>query len=366
MLRIAIADIHLSEYKDDKSIESLPRRLYDIKITLEKIIKFAKDNKIKNIDILGDIYHDKNIIYTDCQNLFKDIILSNSDIHFTIISGNHDLSSEGENQTSAIETLDILENVTCVIKEPYKEENMVFVPYSNNFIEYLQDIEEYDILLSHFGVSEAVLQSGISIRSNINMNDLKKFKLILLGHYHKPQEIIKKTHKLYYIGSLIHHNWNDKNEQKRFIVYDTEKLEIESVPITWITEFKELILENEEQQKLIFEQANILKEKGDIVRIRKKIDKISKEYQKDDLIIVDDIEEDLITNRGITSNISHEEKFKKYLKYKNIEDEKDVEKYLDIAFNIINGNYVFKDNAERKENEISQTEEVLDLGEITL
>lgn len=353
MKRIAIADIHLSEYKDDKLVDDLPRRLYDIFTTLTNIAKYAKENNIKNIDILGDIYNDKNIIYTDCQNLFKEFLLKHQDINFTIISGNHDLSSEGENQTSTIEALENIENVKCVIKEPYVEENMLFLPYSNKFIEYLKDYTEgYDILLSHFGVSEAVLQSGISIRSKINMKDLRIFKLILLGHYHKPQEIIDKTHSLYYIGSLIHHNWNDKNEQKRFIVYDTETYQIESIPITWITEYKELILDDIDKQNEIFEKAEKYKEQNKIVRIRKKInDELDKKLLKEDLIIVDDTEEDIVSNRGINIEQSHEDKFKKYLEFKNIQSDKD--DYMDIVLKIINKQQIFKDfekvNIEDKE-----------------
>jgi len=55
------------------------------------------------------------------------------------------------------------------------------------------------ILISHFGLSEGMLNSGMSIISDIGLKDLRgKYELVLLGHYHKPQEIIYILNLAYY------------------------------------------------------------------------------------------------------------------------------------------------------------------------
>ena len=344
MLRIAIADIHLSEYKTDKVIEdNYPRRLYEIILTFKKVCEYAKKNNIKVIDILGDLHSDKNIIYTDAQNAFKKILDDNQDIQFNILAGNHDLSSTGGGATSTIEVFDKYPNVNCYINNPLRIGsgvrglgNITVLPYSHNIVEQLHDLEPNDILLSHFGLSEAVLQSGISVISNIGMKDLAKFKLVLLGHYHKPQEIRNDKTRLFYTGCPVHFNWNDKNEKKRFLVYNDETCEVSSIPIDWVTQFREFTIDGSTDYLKIMDEIKNEKEKGNKVRVRKLI-KLNKDQQAEllanDISIVDDCSVD-VTQRGITLNLSRDEKFKKFLTYKEVHDTEH-DDYVDVMTKLL-------------------------------
>lgn len=333
MKRIAIADIHLSAYKDDPITDiDLPQRLSDLIKVVRSICTFARQQGIKNIDILGDLTHDKNVIYTDAQNSFKDILLDYSDLDFLIFSGNHDLSSTGENQTSSISAFDGYSNVECYTK-PVVLDNITIVPYSNTMVQDLIDEEPNDILLSHFGLSEAQLQSGISLVTNIKMKDLAKFKLVLLGHYHKPQFLQNNTTNLYYVGNPTHTSWNDKNEQKRFLVYDTETLEVQSYPISGYKQYVEYQLTDESDSKEILEKAALAKSEGHHVRIRKNT-KEEIEIDKE-LVVIDNTEVD-VTNRGITTDLAINKKLEKYLEIKEISNEK-IDSYMDIAKRLVGG-----------------------------
>jgi DNA repair exonuclease SbcCD nuclease subunit len=323
MLRIATGDIHLSEYKTDKIIEdNYPRRLYEIILTLKKLCEYARKNNIKNIDLLGDLHSDKNIIYTDAQNAFKKILDDNSDLTFTIFDGNHDLSSTGDGATSTIEVFNKYPNVKFFTDKPVKIGNITILPYSHNMIDYLNELDSNDILLSHFGLSEAVLQSGISIVSSICMKDLAKFKLVLLGHYHKPQELKNDKTRLFYVGCPVHFNWNDKNEKKRFLVYNDETCEVSSIDINWITQFREYVIDKDTDYNSLFEEVKAEKEKGNKVRVRGLIkldkDQLSK-LVREDISIINEISVNVM-QRGININMTRDEKFKKYLSYKEIHD----------------------------------------------
>jgi DNA repair exonuclease SbcCD nuclease subunit len=237
---ICIGDIHASGFGDDPLVDNLPARLNYIKKSLQYIVDYGKKNAIFQYIILGDVYHDKTIIYNISQSVLHDFFIDNKDCTFTIISGNHDLSSTGQNQRTAIQLLNEIENVN-VIFDPFMsygtiipDLNCFFVPYSHDFLAYIKDYklpDSVDVLFSHIGLNEAVLQSGLSRVDKLSLKDLNRFKLAILGHYHKPQDFTNEITHVYYAGSLIPRDWNDKNERKRFLVLDTDSKQVESV---WI------------------------------------------------------------------------------------------------------------------------------------
>tara|TARA_Y100000310_G_C20631890_1_gene789101 strand:+ start:93 stop:1091 length:999 start_codon:yes stop_codon:yes gene_type:complete len=318
--RCGIGDIHLSFYSNDKlDKNNFPERLIKIINALKYVAKYCRENNIKHIDILGDLNHDKNIVYIDALKLFIDFIEEYNDIDFTILSGNHDLTSLTNQKNSIVSLLKHHKNIVYIDK-PTVLDNITIVPYSNNLVQEISDCEPNDILLSHFGLNEAKLQSGLSIVSDISLAKLKKWKLVLLGHYHGPQDLNNKTTWLYYVGNLVHLNWNDKNEKKRFLIYDTKTLEVESIPIEGFSEYIQFIVEDKEDFKEVFEKAKKLKEAGNFVRIRKKFSEDIEEDLGDDLLVIDEKEVD-ITKRDILIDMSLDEKLKKYLEIKEIKDD---------------------------------------------
>jgi len=329
--RAIVADVHLSGYKDDAiQGDGLPLRLSGIIKTLQNICMFCKKNDIKNVDIAGDLNNDKDIIYTDAQNAFVQILTLFPELHFTLISGNHDMSSAGEYQTSSIQALGGYPNAHCIFK-PTVIDNITFIPFSKDMCKNVNEADPNSILISHFGLNEAKLQSGISIVSDIKINQLLKFNLVLLGHYHKPQELHKNDTRLFYVGNPVHFNWNDKNEQKRFLVYDTKTLEIASFSLNGFVEYREFIVdENTKDIKSILDEAIKLKSEGHHVRIRKLIDtKIQTDPKHDDLIIINE-NKTQHQDRGIKMTMSQKEIYEKYLEYKKIPKEEQTEYLKDL------------------------------------
>jgi DNA repair exonuclease SbcCD nuclease subunit len=328
------ADIHLSRYGQDKIEETtnLPERLHSLKQTLYNIADYCIENKIDSIVIGGDMLHGKSIIYAIAQDLMIEYFETYKDIKFYVIDGNHDLSGKGADVVSALRPLEFIENVKWIGANysTYKEDNVLFVPYSHEVVDMVSSSSS-DILISHFGLNEGMLNSGVSIVSDLSVNKLiGKYQVVLLGHYHKPQEIIRDDIKLYYVGSPIQLDWGEKGDIKRFLVVDTETLEIESIPTKGYKKYIEFEITTENKAEVL-ENAKKAQDAGHYAKIIKKenVDIDDESFQ-----VVDKTERD-ITNRGISSSMTNEDRFKKYLEIREIPEDEH-EAYLKVAIDVVN------------------------------
>jgi len=331
-----IGDIHLSRYSQDKIEETgLPERLHSIKNALYEVAQYCVDNKIPTLIIGGDILHGKSIIYAIAQEamiqFFEDF---KKTLEFVVIDGNHDLSGKGEDVVSALRSLENIKHVKWIkFSETYRleKEDVFFVPYSTKLPDIIKN-NRARILISHFGLSEGILNSGMSIISDVSMKDLTgKYELVLLGHYHKPQEIIKDGVRLFYVGSLIQLDWGERDDEKRFLVVDTNTLNVDSIPITKYKKHIqiEIGVDNKDEALKLAKEA---KAAGDHVKVIMK-EMVDLSDVKGEFNIIDKTDRD-ITDRGITSNMSTEDKLKRFLEIKEIpEDNRDL--YLQIGMDII-------------------------------
>jgi len=322
-----IADIHLSRYGQDKIEDetNLPERLHSLKTVLDNVAEYCVKNNIRVIVIGGDILHGKSIIHAIAQDIMLDYFEHWADmIRFYVIDGNHDLSGKGHKVVSALKPLRNARSTTWI---PYYETarigDILFVPYGPSMVETIKK-NSAKVLISHFGLNEGVLNSGISIISDIALKDLiGKYELVLLGHYHKPQDIIRDDISLYYVGSPIQLDWGEKNDVKRFLVVDSETLEVESVPTEGYRKHIELDVTNSNKQEIL-QLAQEAKEEGHWVKVVKR--ETLDLGTDNEFMVVEKIERD-ITNRGITSSMSQADKFKKFLEIREIAEE-DHEEYL--------------------------------------
>lgn len=322
------ADPHYSSYSQDKiiNISGLPEKLHNIHYTMLEIITYALENKIYNIVVGGDLYHNKNIIHSIAQSLILDLIRSHPQIHFYILDGNHDMSSMTGDGVSATKSLDNEKNVTT-IHETKQIENIVFVPWNPKKM--FKDIKDSktDYLISHFGLNEGKLNSGISIISDIGLKDLNHFKHCFLGHYHSPQQVGNVT----YVGSPIQLDWGEKNEEKRFLSIDSETGSVISIPTTSYKKYFEFKITKENKEEIV-KNAIGLKNQGHYIKLIKE-DDIDMTDVENVLDVIDRREKD-ITNRGMSSSMSRSDKLERYLEIKNIKKE-DRQKYKEIAVDIM-------------------------------
>jgi len=332
-----IADIHLSRYSSDKIEDetSLPERLHSIKKALYEVAQYCVANDIRVVVIGGDTLHGKSIIYAIAQEIMIQYFEDFADlIKFYVIDGNHDLSGKGADVVSALRPLQNIPNVHWInFTETYKleKEDVLFVPYSNNLPQVLKR-NQARILISHFGLSEGMLNSGMSIISDVSMKDLAgRYELVLLGHYHKPQEIISGGVHLYYVGSLIQLDWGEREDEKRFLVVDSDTLQVDSIVIGGYKRHVQIEITADNKDESI-KAVQAARAAGDHVKVIMK-EKVDLSELKGEFNIIDKTDRD-ITDRGITSNMSTEDKLKKYLEIKEIPEEQH-EMYMSVAMEII-------------------------------
>lgn len=331
-----IADIHLSKYGQDKIEDetNLPDRLNSIKSCLYEVADYCKETGVENIIIGGDVLHGKSVIYAIAQDILIQFLEDFPEIQFYIIDGNHDLSGKGEDVVSALRPLRTVgPHVKWIsFKEVFKldEPDMIFVPYSYNIS---KNVKKYSsrILVSHFGLNEAMVNSGMSMVSDLSIKDLiGRYQLVLLGHYHKPQDYVSEQFKLYYSGSLIQLDWGEKNDEKRFLIVNTDTLDVVSVPIKAYKKHIEIAVTNENKRDAL-KEAEKQKASGNYVKIitTEKVDlgKVGEQFN-----VVDKSERD-ITDRGITSSMSQRDKLKKYLEIQEMPTEGI---YMELGMEIVN------------------------------
>lgn len=326
MKRIAIADLHFSRYKDDEEILGLPERLHSLLSSLEYVCSFAREHDIKDIDIAGDIVDDKSIIYSIAQKLLLDFFETNEDLSFRVLAGNHDMSDRTTKAICALEFLRSLPNVKLIAYEPFYDEQLdiLYVPDSPNMVRQIIS-NKAKILISHIGLSEAQLSSGISIVSDLKLSQLKPYEVVLLGHYHKVQELITDYVKCYYVGSLIHLDWNDANDPKRFLVYDTETLEVQSIESKGYKKFVHLKIEPNNIQTVTDEAKKLMSEGHHVLLI--KDENFDTSDIEDDFVVVDKSEKEL-TDRGVSLAMTQDEILRKYCEVKGIVDPESYISYL--------------------------------------
>lgn len=327
-MKIAVtADIHFSAYAQDPMVEDKPERLNSLYNAWTNMINDCKDMGIYNVAIAGDLLHNKSIIYTTAQDMMLQLFRESYDMNFFVIDGNHDLSGKGSESVSALKSLESLEYVKWISYQSNGEivyqmdgGKIAFMPYFPGMQEHIKNVKA-DIFISHFGLSEAMLSSGISIQSSIKASDLKHFKLVVLGHYHMPQAMVSGPTHIYYTGSPIQLDWGEKNERKRFLVIDTDKPhDVQSIETRGYKKYIELNLSSENKSEKI-EEAKKLRDEGHHVKLVT-TEKLDLEEDMKGVNIISNVEED-ITNRGITSEMDEIDIHSKYLEIKDIpEDER--------------------------------------------
>lgn len=332
---VFIADLHLTKYSQDKidTETDLAERLSSSIKSLRNIAKYCVGNSIKNVVIGGDIFDSKSVIHTVALKCFKDF-LAEFPLKYYIIDGNHDLSDKGEKAVSSLISIESEPNVIRI--HPNGEtifEDVLCIPNSSKMIQTIKN-RSAKFLVSHFGLSEALLQSGISVVSDVSLKDLiGKYKYVLLGHYHKPQQIVNDSIQVYYSGSIIHLDWGEKNEVKRFLVIDTEKEIIESIPTFGYKKYIEIQIENQEDLDEVLQRVEKIKESGHYVRLNN-INKIEiSDEVRNEITVIEKPKED-VANRGINISMSERDKLEQYLKVRDV-NEKFRDECLQEGLNII-------------------------------
>ena len=196
---------------------------------------YIKNNNIDTVIQLGDILDKrKQIDFVSSAFLFKHFFewFIKNDVTLFSTLGNHDIYYKSSVKTSGIfQFAEIMDNGIHVqiINEPtiITRDNISFklIPWicdenKDQCISVIQQEIPNSVICGHFELANFNIQKNVvSASGSIDEELLYSANHVFSGHYHTPSD--KKN--IHYIGSPYCLTWNDYGDNKKFIVYDTDK-----------------------------------------------------------------------------------------------------------------------------------------------
>lgn len=176
--------------------------------------------------VLGDFLHNKSIIRGKVQNyLYKRV--KKSPLHWIFLVGNHEWFNL-QCEDHSLQTLKELENVTIVDKLLVVDDT-AYLPYlpPDRMLKALKEIPKgVKYLFCHADVVGFDYGNGILSQEGLKVKDLKRFELVISGHYHAYQE--KKP--LIYLGTPFSHTFGETDQDKFIGVFEEGNLELLKSP----------------------------------------------------------------------------------------------------------------------------------------
>lgn len=244
---LIFSDIHIHSHK--KSVE----RLEDCLKALDWVFNTAKENDIKDIIFLGDLFHDRQKIdvltYQKTFEVFEKHLLE-SNYNLYLLLGNHDLWHSQKWDVSSVNPLRNMPGVSVIDKPCVKKISdkylFGFLPYTHDPIKDLKKVEKewkekckdnnlnpIKIIGGHIAVDGALWNVKYKTKSEVSIEhdgDMIKvgpkifnnWDQVFLGHYHAEQKISENVE---YIGSPLQLSFGEAFQKKHILIYDLENNE---------------------------------------------------------------------------------------------------------------------------------------------
>lgn len=231
---IHCSDLHLdSKMEANLNKEKSRERKNEILITFERMINYAKENDVKIIIIAGDLF-DKKTISAKAKNVVKTAIVSNPEIDFIYLKGNHDEAGfidEDEEIPSNLKTFN--DNWTTY---KYRELTISGIEFGDinkekdNYDIYnslLLEKNKINIVVMHGQESESNVKDKTEI---INLKELKNKNIdyLALGHIHSFKQGKLDKRGIYCYSGCLEGRGFDECGEKGFVLLDIEENKIKS------------------------------------------------------------------------------------------------------------------------------------------
>lgn len=201
--------------------------LEESSLLFEKIYEIASNKKVDRIVILGDCFHNHDVIRSQVMKFWLDI-LQKTPVPVIIVTGNHDMpgSKELEGQVSALDAISLVKNV-LVIKEPTIMDGYGFIPYihsSEAFTSSLKDLHTKgcNTFFCHQTFNSARFENGFYAPHGVELETIPEGVFIVSGHIHQTQKIETGKATIWYPGTPRWLTASDANSQKGVWIFDTE------------------------------------------------------------------------------------------------------------------------------------------------
>jgi len=227
----------------------VPRKLSYTLWAARAIRRYAIQEKIKNVIILGDLFHDRvnlnievlNAIYAFFeQDRVDEMAEKPGGVQWYAFPGNHDMFLKNSWDIHSLKPLASLVIIQPTIGkvgccDSSGTQNFWIIPFIYDEQQYMKElaavekkIKSDDILLTHIGVCGAKLNECFLLKNWSFVNfDKTKFNLAFAGHFHCHQTVGNIT----YPGSPVAFRFDEGLVPHGFIVCDTDKMKWEFINI---------------------------------------------------------------------------------------------------------------------------------------
>ena len=261
---IHCSDLHLdSKMETNLDKEKARERKNEILITFEKLISYAKENDVKIIIIAGDLF-DKKTITVKAKKTVKNAIVSNPEIDFIYLKGNHDEAGfldEDEELPQNLKTFNSYNWTTY----NYDDLTISGIEFGN-----VENYEIYNSLILEKNKTNIVVMHGQESETDvkdkaevINLKALKNKNIdyLALGHIHTYKQEKLDNRGIYCYSGCLEGRGFDECGEKGFVLLElkNDKLKTKFIPFASRTLYEvnvDLtgITENNEIEKKIKEE----------------------------------------------------------------------------------------------------------------
>ncbi len=238
MKLLIIADLHLrlqEPYGKINPETGLNTRLEDKLKLLKFLVDRAIEEEVDGFVILGDVFDRLNPPEVMRQAFINTLVLPLKDakIPLHILIGNHDTNLSGTTNMMAEDVLGAfkLYDTIDISQTIIGDQSCIFVPFGYDILS-VKGMAKHSIVFGHEEIRGASIGAQNWIPTEgIKAESLKDYKLVILGHIHKPQQV---ADNIYYVGALAKQNFGERDEGQRTILLTVDSnsdCQIESISL---------------------------------------------------------------------------------------------------------------------------------------
>jgi DNA repair exonuclease SbcCD nuclease subunit len=181
--------------------------------------------KIKDIFILGDLYHYRDEIAVNTIHVVNQILKLWSDFNIVILVGNHDAYYKDRTDVNSLSILDGWKNIHVITQASTYTiygKTCTFLPWGAD----LNSVKKSDIIFGHLEIESFKMNAHKLCDHGITAKDLlNKANLILTGHFHLRDERRYDNKTIVYVGNPFEMDFGDTGSIKGYYLLDFNNLQ---------------------------------------------------------------------------------------------------------------------------------------------
>jgi DNA repair exonuclease SbcCD nuclease subunit len=189
----------------------------------KKVSEFYKKNKIKDIIIPGDIFHNRSEISVKTLYTANKFFEYFKEFNILISAGNHDSFFKDRSDVNSICLFDGWSNITIIDSKPLvlktvDGKNVSLIPWGVT----PDNIPQADICFGHFEINTFNMNTfKVCDKGEESKNLLNKSPFVISGHFHHKDHREYSKGQILYMGSPYQQNFGDIDEERGYYIIDT-------------------------------------------------------------------------------------------------------------------------------------------------